>query len=203
MGCTKTGSTSIQHTLDAAKGLQRVKYVSVSRPNSSRALMLGFLGEAVDQPHLARKGLDEDAAKTEREVVRDGMAACFQADADLFVLSAEGAAGLQSSELRRLREFLLQHVDEIKVVAYVRDLRGFVESAFQQRLKAGHRESLRFAQALPRYRKQLERFDKVFGAENVELWPFEPAKFPDKDVVLDFCARLGIDLAGVTCDSPQ
>src|SRR5690606_10948420 len=36
----------------------------------------------------------------------------------------------------------------------------------------------------------LQRYDEVFGAENVFLWKFQPAAFPEGDIVLDFCNRL-------------
>ena len=66
-------------------------------------------------------------------------------------------------------------------------------SSFQQRLKGGF-ERFDPAEFYPRYRR-LEVFDSVLGRERVSLWKFDPARFPEGDVVRDFCARLGIEIA--------
>jgi hypothetical protein len=36
------------------------------------------------------------------------------------------------------------------------------------------------------------KFDEIFGRERVQLWKFDPSTFPNRCVVQDFCARLGI-----------
>jgi hypothetical protein len=64
----------------------------------------------------------------------------------------------------------------------------------QQVLAGGARSALRPEREYCHYRESFEKFDAVFGRENVRLWKFEPAAFPAGCVVRDFCGRLGIDL---------
>ncbi|KJV05314.1 hypothetical protein [Methylocucumis oryzae] len=45
-----------------------------------------------------------------------------------------------------------------------------------------------------RYKKSFEKFDHIFGKENVYFWKFDPNSFPDRCVVKDFCQRLHIDI---------
>jgi hypothetical protein len=46
----------------------------------------------------------------------------------------------------------------------------------------------------PCYRSLFEKFDTVFGRENVHLWKYVPGSFPSGCVVEDFCTRLGLAL---------
>jgi hypothetical protein len=78
-------------------------------------------------------------------------------------------------------------------VAYVRDLAGYITSNFQERVKNGY-ANFDLIDSAPPYRRWFEKFDAVFGSENVRLWKFDPASFPRGCVVQDFCARLGLEL---------
>jgi hypothetical protein len=60
-------------------------------------------------------------------------------------------------------------------------------------VKSGKRNLFDIASDYPDYRRRFDKFDKVFGQDNVHLWKFEPRAFPSGCVVQDFCSRLGID----------
>jgi len=112
----------------------------------------------------------------------------------VLILSGEGVCSLPLDAVAALKALLLEYVDHVRVVAYIRSPIGYMESAFQQRLKANSVDLRGFAGSYPQYRVRFEKFDRVFGRENVDLWKFEPKTFPNGCVVRDFCSRLGIAL---------
>ncbi len=61
-------------------------------------------------------------------------------------------------------------------------------------MKCCHKKG--FDSSYPSYIDKLKKFDNVFGAENVILRKFDPALYPNRDVVLDFCQLLGITIQG-------
>ncbi|MEO9514852.1 MAG: hypothetical protein ABJH45_05390 [Paracoccaceae bacterium] len=99
------------------------------------------------------------------------------------------------------KKFKLVLPDDIRaktrVIAYVRRQDKFVEAMYKQVLKTG-----RF-QGTPKdyiakklrsldYAKTLAPFEQAFGADRIELCPYERGYFPSGDVVLDFAARVGL-----------
>jgi hypothetical protein len=109
------------------------------------------------------------------------------------LISGEGVASLRPNALEGLKDFLSRYFDRITIVAYVRPPGGLIASSFQERVKAGTVKN--FATRLYRnYQPLLDKFDVVFGRDNVHLWKFDPNTFPESCVVQDFCSRLGIPL---------
>ena len=79
----------------------------------------------------------------------------------------------------------------MRVIGYVRPPVAFKTSLFQQRVKHGL-GAFNIDGIRPKYRKRFRKFDTVFGTGNVTLRKFDPATFPDRCVVRDFCQQLGI-----------
>ena len=69
-----------------------------------------------------------------------------------------------------------------------------LESGFQQSVKGGGARKFNIGRLWPRYRRAFDKFDQVLGRDQVSLWKFDPASFPNKDVVTDFCQRLNLTL---------
>jgi hypothetical protein len=171
IGMRKTGSTSIQKSLAGQKARTHV-YAKLGPTNHSRALH-SMVAEG--------SGLERIAASIRR------------ARGKTLIISGEGIPRFfAESELRVLKNLLDAHFDRVEIVAYVRDLAGYVTSNFQERVKNGY-ASFNLLDCAPLYRKWFEKFDLVFGSENVRLWKFDPAGFPQGCVVQDFCARLGLE----------
>jgi hypothetical protein len=91
-------------------------------------------------------------------------------------------------------------------VGYLRPIASAVQSAFQQRIQGNPLSALAngtlqeaLARSLPRYPSLVANLHAVFGQQNVALWGFDPAGFPRRDVVADFCGRLGIDADSSRC----
>jgi hypothetical protein len=200
-GMHKTGSSSIQHSLARARDLGPDHYfVSLGsrKGNLSRALMTAF----GDEPWLTDLNLKWGRGKEELLRERPEIRACLAeelgaaAEGRTAILSAEVLSTFSEPEVARLAGALERAAGSVSAVGYVRAPAERMASGFQQQLKAGYD---RFDPAVsyppdPGYRR-LKAFDNVLGRERVSLWKFDPGRFPDGDVVRDFCDRLGIAIA--------
>ena len=193
----KTGSSSIQRSLSGADDLgPNHCFVSLGRRtgNLSGQLITAFADEPWDADPNLRRGFGREALLEQRPGIRarliEQVAAAGERTA---VVSAEAVSGFSEPEFGRLVRTLERAGGGVSAVGYVRAPAERMASVFQQRLRGGH-DSFDPAEFYPGYRR-LEAFDSVLGREQVSLWKFDPARFPDGDVVLDFCARLGIDIA--------
>lgn len=195
-GMPKTGSSSIQHTLcHAPSGVLPFQYVYVDKPN-----LTDLVGAVWHQNpavfHTNRKlGLTPAQAQRKRDRLQQLLAEQINKVEGDGLISAEGFYFLSESGLRAFYDWVSSFVDSILVVGYVRPPKSFMESAFQQGLKGGNFASLNLERVFPQYRKRLEKFDLVFGRENVQFWKFDRESFRGGDVVEDFCTRLGFEIA--------
>ncbi len=194
-GMPKTGSTSIQVSFQAAGDSVSHRYLSLDDPNSGRALATMFL----DDPrgfHLNRKDrLGEARLQQDRRDAFARFEAQFRSDHSTYILSGEAISSMDLPTLERLRDWLKTQVDEVQAVGYVRKPKGYMESELQQKIKAG-RGRFDLRSHYPAYRQRFEPLEQVFGADRVSYWLFDPARFPEGDVVLDFAARLGLKIDG-------
>ena len=193
-GMFKTGSTSIQHTLFKAPAHPSFRYVHAGQANSSLILRTAFALESSRAMTSLRAQLSVEELQVESARVREALSRQLGSTADNLVLSGEGILNLAEEELEGLHEFLTDRVPKAVAVGYARPIRETIESMFQQRLKQPMPARGDFTHLMPKYSFVLPRFDRVFGAEQVQVWKFDPARFPDGDVVKDFCGRLGIDV---------
>lgn len=111
------------------------------------------------------------------------------------VLSAEvlGGGMISEASVASFRAFLSDYVSDFRVIAYVRPPISAVQSSFQQLLKAGAKRFFERPNAL-RYRRVFEKYDRVFGRENVEVIKYDRATLLDGDVVMDFAHRIGAEI---------
>ena len=196
-GMHKTGSSSIQHSLSGASDLgpdHCFINFGTRTGNLSRELVTTF----ADEPGLAevnrKRGIATEELLKQRPGVRarlrEEVAAAGERTA---IISAEVVSKFTEREFARLARALERAAGSVSAVGYVRPPAERMASSFQQRLKGGH-DRFDPAEFYPGYRL-VEAFDKVVGRERVSLWKFDPARFPDGDVVRDFCGRFGIAIA--------
>lgn len=190
-GMPKTGSTSIQATLLAAGALPGVTYLNVGTGNSSRALATMFMDDPAEFHLNAKWALDVAELDREKQLAFQHFDQQFRAATPLFVISAEVISTLEVSALTRLRDWLERRVDTIELVGYVRAPKGYMESELQQKVKAG-RSRFDLGSHYPGYQARFGKLEQVFGRERVQYWKFDPARFPNQDVVRDFAQRLSI-----------
>ncbi|WP_176504168.1 hypothetical protein [Cobetia sp. 5-11-6-3] len=107
------------------------------------------------------------------------------------VISAEdlSAPGVDVDTLERIRDKLLSYCDKITVFGYIRDPVGYMQSAFQQRVKGAGLDTFNLPSLWPHYKSRFNSLDQVFGAENVQLFLFDKNKLQDRCVISDFCKK--------------
>lgn len=190
VGMHKTGTTSIQQSLDGFSGAG-IRYVRLSDQNHTRPMAAAFAPE--DSPDERRRSghTAEQIARLKEDTRVRLHSELSNEEFHTFVISGEGLVYLPPASLRELRKFLLGYVDRIHVFAYVREPVGYSCSAFQQRVKAGYGG---YALGQPNYRNRFARFISVFGRENICFKVFSRNTLHDGSVVADFCKHWDIPL---------
>ncbi len=198
IGMHKTGSTSIQHSLAALDDENHYYAQITGAPNHSVPVFSAFSASPLRHPINRARGYDEAGITEYAKRVRNDIHKSLEAAGErTLVISGEGIKKLKIAELERMKAFFDQRSADVEIVSYVRAPMGFISSAFQQHVKTGHLEHFRVDKLYPDYQDRFEKFDQVFGRDNVHLWKFDPASFADGSVVRDFCDRLGIDFSKI------
>lgn len=197
IGMKKTGTSSIQATF--FKNRQRllkhdINYLSINQNHSETIYPL-----FCEKPHLyhmnKRAGIDtvrkaqRRNATIERTLTRE-----LQSNrSSRFVISGEDLLLLRAAGVESLRTKLEPFVREFRVIVYVREPYSFINSAFQQRLRAGATyERLLRRPPLPRYYR-IGNFIDAFGRERIDIRVFDVEKFPEGSLIADFLDALGAD----------
>lgn len=192
-GMHKTGTTSIQHAFSGFSN-ERVEYLKWNGPNHSPLFAL-LCHDHPEQYHLFRKRgwsrelllqKREEAARAIRETIRD--------NPKTFIFSGEDVSLARPGYVERLKDYFSDVVGGIQILLYIRPPASFLESAFQTRLRVGGLDRFDLDEVWPNYRYRVDKFDKCFGRENVQLRPFHPSQFRSEDVVLDFADVVGVTL---------
>lgn len=193
IGMHKTGSTSIQRSLFRNPKLGGAKYIDMGIPNASEPIYGLFTQHPEKYNHYRFRNWSEAVINERKQQHRMALEQALAQDEPLLVLSGEDISRLTEPELVDLRDTLHKQVDTINIVAYVRDPAGYLTSAFQQRNRARF-FAFKPEQFYSSYRQRFEKFITVFGRSAVQLWKFNPDKFPNGCVVRDFCQRLGLTI---------
>lgn len=193
-GMHKTGSSSIQHTLARLHADVPWVYLEAGIPNASLALATMFKSHPESHPLNRKLGLGEEGVARRKQDYFQRLEEKIASTGKDLLLSAEWSSKMSESELRSLADWLGKYVDEIVPVGYIRSPRAYMESSFQQKVKAGA-SSFDAGAFYPDYRGRFEKFEAVFGRDKVQYWPFDPRSFPAGCVVRDFAARFGVALS--------
>lgn len=196
IGMHKTGSSSIQETFSRLK-MPGVEYLSLGTPNHS-----GFMATILmDNPEGHHSHVRRGATKTEVYRLRDCYLERFAAQLasvkeKRIIISAEYLSHCSCGEkqLLKLKEILEPWCLKFFVIGYVRPPIGFMQSAFQQKLKSGAELSMEMDKIYPYYEARFSSFFNVFGRDSVELVKYDRTSLLHGDVVRDFSSRLGVQL---------
>jgi hypothetical protein len=182
IGMHKTGSTSLQYSFWNALNNNQWKYSTATRLDS-RTLLQGIFNNSAEANNT-----DEQLTLI-NTLIED-----IEQSPENYLLSTEWLCSTQANteSLLKLKTILSSHVDAINIVGYVRSPKSYMESMFQQRLKDGL-SKFNLKGLYPKYRQRLQKFDVVFGEQQVNFWKFDPSQFINHCVVHDFCHRLAID----------
>jgi len=199
IGMHKTGSTSIQTTLNKNTS-DNFHYVQMDTPNHGGNIFTLF-SDHPEKYHAWRKlGKSKDeinkiAKETEKQLIQN----FTENNLNNFIISGEDIITLSHNELMKFKSFLENYFDTIIIIGYVRSPKSYIESAFQQSIK-GYLNNFNIDGMYPIYRNKFEKFDTVFDKENVKLFYFNPDTLVDKNVVLDFCSKVGMTINDSTLE---
>lgn len=193
IGMPKTGSTTLQNTFFEGIVDPRVCYGSLPHPNQSGWLYSLFATNTQGYHFLEAFEINtpEKLEAFRVEAKKSLIEGFVSRECSIEILSGEDLFHLDEEGIRRLKSFLDIYFERTIVVAYVRPLKSFLESAFQQLVKYHGGASFDFKSFYHPF-KNLKRYDDVLGCDNVKLLKFQPYNFTDGDIVLDFCESLHI-----------
>lgn len=189
IGMHKTGSTSIQKNF---RGFDNgsIKFAELGFENHSIPFHTAFSGEHHSFPEWKLQNLS-------LEEVEEKKIECFRlienslktdSNKDL-IFSGEDISLISASGISQIEKLLRDYTDRVVVLAYIRDPLSFSASLLQEDIKAGINSRI---PASPNYRFRFEKFVKIFGSENVHFRIFDPKRFENRDVVLDFADFLNV-----------
>lgn len=189
IGVHKTGSSSIQKTLDGFDD-GKTRYARLGDLNHSIPLYSIFSSNRFERRHFLRQGLSEKEMAETVAAFDTRLSRELTQDRETLILSAEDLSILKNeNDVRSLKQRLSPHTDRIEVLAYMRDPVGFASSSFQQKVRVGYSQL-----AIPHvtYKDRFQPYLSVFGLDALQFVKFDPAQFPDNSVTQDFLARIGI-----------
>lgn len=203
IGCHKTGTTSIQHTLAentealAARGL--TYFYRNRRTGENRAPRLHSWLRPVDEESLVPRGM----GVAEPERLAQELAGC---GGDVVVSSENFSFLFEEERIAELYAPLAAVFDDIRVICYLRRQDRHVVSHHQEGAKPFRKPEYDLFGYSPRaippwdpahdlyldYHRRLSRWAGVFGKESLALSVFDRALLRDGDVVSDFLHILGV-----------
>ncbi len=196
-GMHKTGTSSIQATLMALKPEGWI-YPTLPMGNMGGRFALLFEKKPHEHHSFRTRGVSEVEAERQRVLHYKKFLEQLEYGADTglnTLFSGEYLSVASRESIEKIASLYQEYGFTPRVIAYVRKPMSFMQSAFQQRIKSGLRNLNEDNVGWPDYRVRFEKFDEIFGKENVHLSVFEKSFLKDGDVCLDFYGKLGIDLS--------
>lgn len=193
IGMPKTGSSTIQDNLFKSVKDERASYTDLGVANQSGALYGLFKKNPEEYHFFKNKPLKENHIEDFRKKTKKQLRKSFlDFSTTINILSGEDLYHSNYFEIKQMKNYLEKFFDKILVVAYVRPVYSFCNSAFQQLVKNHELNSFDFNKIYHKY-KNLKEYDKIYGKENVKILPFVPKRFIKNDLLFDFCSHIGIE----------
>lgn len=189
-GYNKTGSTSIQATL----------YSEVNREvfeNNNIDFLATKEGYAIEYRSILREYDNAKYDEIKNEIIKK-----LNQNANDLIVSDEFLITLSQNELNVLKELFQENSKyelEFVVVILIRNPISYIDSAYQQSVKGGHKFDKQLDIAINYfvehiYRKAIEdRFCVVFGRENTYVYSFEILIKTESGIVGGFLQAVGMD----------
>lgn len=202
VGMPKTGTTSIQESLYHGLDDPAFRYIGLGWTNSASYLVPLFS----DFPERFWRFRAKRYSRARIEQVCQSYAVRLRKAlrqsrkrSQTPIISAEHCWLMPPTDLERLRDFLVAEGFVPKVVAYVRPIKSFIESAFQQQVKWGHGAFSPMPWPVPDghtafggWSGALAVFERIWGRSNLIVRPFVKSELYEACAVRDFCHILDI-----------
>jgi len=204
VGMPKTGTSSIQESLFFGLRDPGFRYYSAGEVNGSRMLWASASSTPPPFSHWKKQPVARAHLERKHRSYRRGLTRVIDESirkGKTLILSGEDCWSWDEEQMRGMRALLESKRLVTRVIIYLRPWRSYLESNFQERIKHA---SLRFTanKIIPMdelmepgnldYPALIERFESVFGADQVIARKFDPDLFPAGCVVQDFCRQFGI-----------
>ncbi len=194
VGMRKTGSSSIQATLEKHLDPEKYALMLAPRANVSDALRIAF--EDPEKSAMRKMAIPSrdtvDHFRKRKQSALNHFKSFFADNADRSVIvSAEGFENLDLSEVRDLLS-LVPH-DDITIICYIRAPHSAMESLLQQRIKTGGTSFSDASSLIPHYRRILKKYQEL-PAKFQPVY-FDRASLINGCAVQDFFHRVGLDVA--------
>jgi hypothetical protein len=197
IGMPKTGSSAIQESLClGTMKLQEHEYLKLgSDCNHSPTLYTIFMDmNYLSQYHWHRNaGRSVEDIERLRESFRQLLHGALEnAQRSKVILSGEDLFHFDLGATERMKAMLDDYCASYQIIGYVRPPVSFMNSAFQQIVKHGAASDFNTSIDIVYqfYRGKLEKFDLVFGRENVKYIKFDPSTLYQQDIVQDFARQI-------------
>lgn len=202
IGMQKTGTSSIQQTLGESREILKkynVYYPVIENFNHS----FDFNPIFIDNPHknsihFKIKGIN---TKIEAELEKHRLKKMWSLEFEKnnyenFIISAEGLSILNKNGVLELRDFTKKYFDTVKIIVYVREVEGYINSFMQQRIKEGVTtlDKFNYIKDSQYYKDCIENYVQIFGKENIIVRVFDKKFFKNGNLIEDFFDSLGIDI---------
>jgi hypothetical protein len=196
IGMPKTGTSSIQENFARYFTHDNIEktdalYAPFKQSNHGGVICTLFGGEKhLQRFHLSKKRERkkiEEIKKKHLSILKETLSL----DISSIIISGEAIGTLQEPHLEQMKSYFEQFAT-VEIVAYVRSPYSYISSAFQQILKKNRFQGFDLRKSYPQYHKRFKKFDKVFGEDRVKLFLFDPKRFHQGDVVLDFAHKLSL-----------
>ena len=206
VGTIKTGSSSIQQSF--GKGRDALLSYNIHYPNiRPKNHIFNFVPIFLDNPdssfvfRMQLKASEDKHAKVEnyRKTWVKEIASCKK---DNFIISAEGLTQphFTIDAVKRLKTFVDQYFEQVIIIAYVRHFNQWIPSRIQQAIR--NSDTMMDIQELVNhllecppsmsYKQSLQKWEKVFGRENLVVRPFDPKTFYNGSLLSDFFQAVGL-----------
>ena len=204
IGTEKTGTTSIQSALVKNRDkLENNNYffpMSLG-PRSQVKLANYALADGVISNLRIMDGIhtSSDVIPYREKVEKELAAELQRTKASTVVMSNEHCSSRLVSlvDINRLKHFLSDYFDDIKIVVYLRQQESFLSSWYSTSVKNGNSKKIPNAlnfrnNNMFNYDLLLQKWEQVFGKNNIILKIFEKEDLENGDVVEDFFKLLNI-----------
>ncbi len=201
IGMHKTGTTSIQENLAAARDVlfeNDILYPSIKPYNHTVSFTPIFSNNPLADITFIEKGIRTiKAARIEQDrLKRMWEIELSKNTCTKTIISAEGCSMLLEDRVREMKGILDQYFDEIVVLIYVREPMSFYTSLIQQRLKHMDHSLDDFSFRKPNqlYTRRIPQYMNVFGEKNVIIRPFNKMALYKNDLIDDFFKVIKCDI---------
>ena len=199
IGTQKTGSSSIQQFLTQNRDpLKELNFIYPDLNSISSSYLVGHFGFNLPKDSNARRNTHD--VKQQRAFLEERINN-VAGEKDNIIISSEGFSSIwfpnALNSLNMIKSYFKNR--KIKIICYLRRQDYYLESSYNQVIKAGHFDSTiqdyiskRIKIGNCDYYHLLTVYSEVFGKENIIVKTFEPKINPRTQIFHDFMDILGL-----------